>query len=78
MLSACVCLCEGVGFSGAGVTDSGEPPCGCWELNLGPLEELLTTESSFQSVDCALPWTEVLWVEGLPTLPCAPVIYTPE
>lgn len=39
MLSACVCLCEGVGFSGAGVTDSGEPPCGCWELNLSLLEE---------------------------------------
>ena len=28
-----------------------ELPCGCWELNLGPLEEqsvLLTTESSHQ------------------------------
>ena len=29
--------------------DCCEPPCGCWELNLGPLEEqqvLLTTEPS--------------------------------
>jgi hypothetical protein len=21
------------------ITDGCEPPCGCWELNLGPLEE---------------------------------------
>lgn len=32
-------LGEGVGPSGTGVTDGYEPPCGCWELNLGPLEE---------------------------------------
>jgi hypothetical protein len=33
------------------MTDGCEPPCGCWELNLGPLEEqtvLLTTETSLQ------------------------------
>ena len=32
-------------------TDGCEPPCGCWELNSGPLEEqamLLTTEPSLQ------------------------------
>ena len=32
--------------------DGCEPPCGCWELNSGHLEEqsvLLTTESSLQS-----------------------------
>ena len=32
-------------------TGGREPPCGCWELNSGPLEEqavLLTTESSLQ------------------------------
>ena len=31
------------------ITDGCEPPCGCWELNSGPLEEqsvLLTTELS--------------------------------
>jgi len=31
------------------ITDGWEPPCGCWELNSGPLEEqsvLLTTETS--------------------------------
>ena len=31
--------------------DGCEPPCGCWELNSGPLEEqavLLTTEPSLQ------------------------------
>jgi hypothetical protein len=33
------------------ITDGCEPPCGCWELNSGPLEEqsvLLTTEPSIQ------------------------------
>jgi hypothetical protein len=34
-------------------TDSCEPPCGCWELNSGPLEEqsvFLTSEPSLQPV----------------------------
>ena len=53
-----VCLCtalrrpeEGVRSSRAGVTDSCELPSGCWELNLGPLEDqpgFLTTEPSPQ------------------------------
>ena len=33
------------------ITDSCEPPCGCWELNSGPLEDqamLLTSEPSLQ------------------------------
>ena len=33
------------------ITDGCEPPCGCWELNSGPLEEqplLLTAEQSLQ------------------------------
>ena len=33
------------------ITDGCEPPCGCWELNSGPLEKqsvLLTTEPSLQ------------------------------
>jgi hypothetical protein len=33
------------------ITDGCEPPCGCWELNLGRLEEqsvLLTAEPSLQ------------------------------
>ena len=37
------------------ITDGCEPPCGCWELNLGPLEEqsvFLTTEPSLQSLLC--------------------------
>ena len=40
-------LCEGV-------TDSFELPCGCWELNLGPLEEqpvLIDAEQSLQPPD---------------------------
>jgi hypothetical protein len=33
------------------ITDVCEPPCGCWDLNSGPLEEhlvLLTAEPSLQ------------------------------
>jgi hypothetical protein len=33
------------------ITDGCEPPCGCWELNSGPLKEqsvLLTAEPSLQ------------------------------
>ena len=36
------------------ITDGCEPPCGCWELNSGPLEEqlmLLTAEPSLQPVN---------------------------
>ena len=36
---------------GTGVTSTCELPCGCWELNPGPLEEqpvLLTAEPSLQ------------------------------
>jgi hypothetical protein len=42
-----VYLCESVRIPGAGATDSHELPCGCWELNPGPLGEqlvLLTVE----------------------------------
>jgi hypothetical protein len=45
-------LCEGVGSLRSGVIDSCELACGCWELNLGPLEEqrvLSTAEPSLQS-----------------------------
>jgi hypothetical protein len=35
------CLCEGVTSPGTEATDSGELPCGCWELNLGPLEKII-------------------------------------
>jgi hypothetical protein len=37
--------------------DGCEPPCGCWDLNLGPLDEqpvLLTTETSLQAIDLPL------------------------
>lgn len=33
-----VYLGEGVESPRTGVADSGEPPCGCWKLNSGPLE----------------------------------------
>lgn len=34
-----LCLCEGVRTSGAGVIDSAQLPNGCWELNVGLLQE---------------------------------------
>ena len=57
------------------ITDGCEPPCGCWELNSGPLEEqsvLLTTEPSLQplkvlfALDCLpLVWQSTLtWASG--------------
>ena len=42
---------------GTRVKDSCEPPCGCWELNLCPLEEqpvLLTAEPSLPPQDSSL------------------------
>lgn len=30
---------KGIMSLGIGVTDDCEPPCGCWDLNLGPLPE---------------------------------------
>jgi hypothetical protein len=36
------------------ITDGDEPPCGCWELNSGPLEEhsvLLSAELSLQLLE---------------------------
>ena len=44
-----VCLCEAVRSPGTGVLGRCERPCGCEELNPGPLKELpvfLTTEPS--------------------------------
>ena len=34
-----ICLYAGARSPKTRVTDSYEPPCGCWELNSGPLEE---------------------------------------
>jgi hypothetical protein len=49
------------------ITDGCEPPCGCWELNSGPLEEqsvLLTTEpSSLQPIFFYLKSKEVAFIE---------------
>ena len=41
-----------LGSPGTVITDGCQPPCGCWDLNSGPLEDqpvLLTTEPSLQS-----------------------------
>ena len=43
---------EGIGSPGTEVTDNCKPPCGCWELNSGLLEDqpvLSTAEPSLQS-----------------------------
>ena len=53
-------MCIGVKVSdspGTGSSDSCELPCGCWELNPGPLEEqsvLLTAEPFLQPPHVAL------------------------
>lgn len=44
-------LCKGAASPGIGVSDSCELSCGCWELNLKPLEEqpeLVIAEPSLQ------------------------------
>jgi len=41
------------------ITDGCEPPCGCWELNSGPLEErpvFLTAEPSLFHSSCLLSY----------------------
>ena len=43
---------DSIRFPGNGVTDGCEMPCGCWELNLGPLQKqqvLLTSKSPLQA-----------------------------
>ena len=57
----CVCVCvlpacilHTMCMPGAHAED--EPPCGCWELNLGPLQEqqmLLTAELTLQPLPCS-------------------------
>jgi hypothetical protein len=41
VLFTCLVFVEDIGSSRIGITDSCELPCGCWELNSGPLEEQL-------------------------------------
>jgi hypothetical protein len=46
------------------ITDGCEPPCGCWELNSGPLEEqsvFLTTEPSLQAFKVFLRQGDIVW-----------------
>jgi hypothetical protein len=55
---------EGIGFPKAGVPGGSEPPCGCWEENLSPLEEqpvLFTAETSLDQgfVFCFFPRLEI-------------------
>jgi hypothetical protein len=59
---ACMSLSEGV-RSWSYRQDSGELPCGCWELNLGPLEEqsvLSTTEPSLQPLSFLTTGSNIL------------------
>jgi hypothetical protein len=51
------------------ITDGCKPPCGCWELNLGPLEEqsvLLTAEPSLQPPYQFFFWDAMNWTQGFP------------
>jgi hypothetical protein len=51
-MSYCSCLQTHQKRASDLITDGCEPPCGCWELNSGPLEEqsvLLTAKPSLQS-----------------------------
>lgn len=55
VLLVCVDLdARGCGTPGS-ITDHREPLCGWWELNLRPLEQLLTSELSLQPTDAILP-----------------------
>lgn len=56
---------EGIRSLGIGVTDGCKPPCGCWKLNLGSLEEksvVLTAKLSLQ-----LPWYIVFKIKVIKT-----------
>ena len=68
------------------MTDGCELPCGCWELNSGPLEEwlvLLTTEpplepASFLS-EVGSPGPYIVptpWKALLPVLPLLPQVFS--
>ena len=52
VLPACISVLR---VLGSGVTGSCELPCGCWELNPGPLEDqpvLSIAEPSLQHLSC--------------------------
>ena len=74
-ISAWICMVymradivEGTGVKSpfkTGVTDHYEQPCGCWELNPGPLEEQcvpLTTEPSLQPLHIVFSFSS-MWVK---------------
>jgi hypothetical protein len=46
------------------ITDGCEPPRDCWDLNSGPLEELLTTEPSLQAHTCSFSCGYFLLIES--------------
>lgn len=51
---------KGISGSGTRVVDACEPLCGCWEPNIGPLQEwqmLLTAETSLLSLFVVLTHT---------------------
>lgn len=55
---------EGVRSCGTGVTDSCEPPCGCWESNSSPLQKqsvLLMSSHLASPSSVTVAVTTVLW-----------------
>ena len=68
-LSACTPACQKMASDP--ITDGCEPPCSCWELNSGPLEEqsvLLTTELSLQPPSLLFSCPTYCPFSALPTL----------
>ena len=50
-----ICLYEGVKYRGTGITDSGELPYGCWDLNLSSMAEKLVFLIVEPSIQPLLP-----------------------
>ena len=53
------------------ITDGCEPPCVCWELNSGPLEEqpvLLSSEPSLQPLESVFLTTDLLTLNSATVL----------
>jgi hypothetical protein len=63
---------EGVGSPWTGITENCKQPCGCWELNAGPLEEqkvLLLTEPSLG------PSTTILFPDDQDLIPISTSLF---
>lgn len=81
VLPACT-VCVPVGSPGTGTRNDCEPPCRCWESNLGPLQNkhhlaLPSPSGGFNSHGCGFPNTAACWENCYMTPPQNPVRQTP-